>query len=103
MPASNTVSVINPAGTVIATIGVGTKSPLGVAVSPTGTHRRRRLRHVANSNSNTVSVIDPSGTVIAPTIDAGNVPIGVAVPSPTGTLLPATSTSPTSLRRAGCR
>ena len=45
-----TVSVINPSGTVVATLTVGT-APIGVVVSPSG------VVYVANSADNTVSVI----------------------------------------------
>ena len=76
---SGTVSVIDTAtNTAVATIPVG-NVPLGVAVTPDGTHV-----YVANVNDNTVSVIRTATNTVVKTIPVGLAPYGVAV-TPYGT------------------
>jgi len=64
---SGNVSVINPAGTVTATIGIGANTePQAVAVNPTGTDV-----FVANESSGTVSVINTATNSVIATITVG--------------------------------
>jgi YVTN family beta-propeller protein len=71
---SNNVSVIDPATQrVVATVDVG-QTPLGIAISPDGSHI-----YVANNFGNSISVIDTSRNAVVATIQGVMRPIGVAV------------------------
>jgi YVTN family beta-propeller protein len=71
---ADSVSVIDTASnTIVATVPVG-REPLGVAITPDGTHA-----YMTNTLSNAVSVIDTAtNTVVAP-VSVGSFPFGVAI------------------------